>query len=73
MIKQEMMIPWGIVRFGFWVTATTPIGAIVTPWQAHPIMAMALTTPRKPPWKKPPSYSALKKFAASTCGIPNVM
>ena len=50
------MMPMGIVRLGFLVMGTTPTGPMVVPWQAQPMMAMALRMPAKPLWQKPPSY-----------------
>ena len=64
-----MIMPRGMVRLGFLVTAAMETGAIVVPWQAQPITANAETKPVKPPWKKPPS--ALEKvLAKSTLGRP---
>ena len=67
-----MIMPRGMVRLGFLVTAAMETGAIVVPWQAKPITAKAETKPVKPPWKKPPS-ALVKVLAKSTLGMPKII
>ncbi len=68
-----MIIAFGMVCFGRSVTAAMEIGAMVVPWQAQPITAIAATNPPNPFRKNPPSYVGEKKFPASTLATPNTM
>ena len=67
-VRQMSRIPMGIVLRGFLVAGMTETGAMVVPWQAKDIMAMAPIRPPKPPEKNWPS--ALEKYPGCTWGRP---